>query len=253
MATIIQRQKAQPINMGRPTPNGPGEGPKGFSIIWDFTTAPGVVQSYNADNASMGINAVQSVFIDNSNNSASALLTVSGTNQKINMPPYSQGIMPLLLSGDTGVAVSMVTAGTVQIPMTFLNVQHDGIIWSAQGNVIVGTVAVSGSVTELNQLVVMTAKNGSVAVANTAVQAIAANGNRKGLFIQNPTDETGEGGIAAREPIYINFGGAGGVNDGISIELQPGGSFQMAAGGVTSQAIWINAATAGHKFIAWEY
>jgi hypothetical protein len=248
MATLIQRQKALPINFGKITPV--AEGPRGFTVVFDFTGAPGT-QSVNLDNSSMGISSVQSVFIDNSNNASSMLLTVNGTNQKINMPPLSQGFMPVLLSGDTGVSVAVTTAGTVPIPIQFLNVQHDGLIWSAQGNVIVGTVAVSGTVTANNPTGVETDKHTNIAVGGTSVQVMAANGARKGIFIQNPTDEAGQN-IAAREPLYISFGGAAGVNDGISIELQPGAAFAMNAGGVTTQAIFANAATANHRFIAWE-
>lgn len=249
MATLIQKMKALPVNFGKDVPK--GEGPRGFTVTFDFTAGPGT-QNFNMDNASMGITVVQSVFFDNSNNSSAATLQVNGTSQKINFPPLCQGFMPLLLSGDTGINVSVSTAGTVPIPITFLNVPHDGIIYSSQGNIIVGTVAVSGTVTANNPTLIGTDKHSNIAVGGTSVQVMAANGNRKGFFIQNPTDEVGQN-IAAREPLFIYFGGAAGVDDGISIELQPGGSLAMGAGGVPTASINVNAATTNHRFIAWEW
>lgn len=247
MATILQRIKALPLNIGTKAK----EGPKGFTVTFDFTGAPGT-QQLNLDNASMGISTVQAVFFDNSKNASPTTLQVNGTSQAITFPPQSQGFMPLLLSGDTGVNVSVTTAGTVPVPITFLNTNDAGsVIYSSQGNVIVGTTVVSGTVTALSPTGVETAKNGNIAVGGTAVQIVPANANRKSIIIQNPTDETGQN-IAARESLFINFGAAGGVNDGIAIELQPGGMFIMGDGGISTQAIYANAATAAHRFIAWE-
>lgn len=251
MATLVQRQKAMPTNFGKPIPM--AEGPRTFGVTFDFTAAPGT-QTFALDNASMGVTSIQSVFIDNSNNSSTALFSVNGSPQIINMPPFSQGIMPLLLAGDTGINVTVVTAGTVKIPVLFMNVQHDGLIWSAQGNVIVGTVAVSGAITANNPTAVPTSKAGAIAAGGASQQLMAANGARKGLMIQNPTDEVGQGGIAAREALYLNFGAsAAGVDDGISIELQPGGALFLTQGAIPTSAINVTAATIGHKFIAFEF
>jgi hypothetical protein len=76
---------------------------------------------------------------------------------------------------------------------------------------------------------------------------MAANGARKSFFIENPITVLGQN-IANPENIFINYTSASGVEDGVSVELGPGG---MPVGPVVStEAITVNAQTLGHRYIA---
>jgi hypothetical protein len=83
--------------------------------------------------------------------------------------------------------------------------------------------------------------------ANASQPVAAANPARKALYIENPT--------TAAEPLYVNFTGAAsdstsGTNS--SISLAPGGSYVDPPGFVTTEAVNVTSATAGHQFVCKE-
>ena len=95
-----------------------------------------------------------------------------------------------------------------------------------------------------------TDRSGSITAGGTSQTLASANTARKQIVIENPSSATGQN-ISAAESLYINFTGAGGVDNGTSIELVPGGSY-VSGTPVSTQAITVNAATTGHVFIAKE-
>ena len=105
----------------------------------------------------------------------------------------------------------------------------------AAGSITV-TTGNSGTVTD---------RSGTVTTGGTNQQIMGANANRKYLLIENPP--------LAAETLFINLSGAASTSDGKSIQLAPGGSFEMTIGTyISTEAINVTAATMGHVFIAKE-
>lgn len=247
MATLLPAQKAIPI--GLDPLDMPGEGGRAYQINIDFTATGAPLQSFTIDNHTTGLKSIQTAFIDNSNNSASTVIQVQGANQKLTCPPYSQGFFPILALGPS-LNLTAQSAGDVYVPVTFLNVPMPLGIWNVQNpGLVQGTIPVSGTIAAGPTLGAYGNFSGAIAVANTSQLLAAANGQRKRIFIQNPTSATGQG-IAAAEPLFVNFGAAAGVDDGNSFELQPGAALDTGLGPLSSEQINVVAATAGHRFIA---
>jgi hypothetical protein len=247
MATIINSQKAMPVSIKRDVPV--VEGAKGFIINFDFTSSSLFSLVINAHD--YGISFIQTLFIDNSNSSTSTTITFVGTTQKVVCPAYSQGFFPILLNGPQ-LSATISCSGSVVVPIQFINQYIEMYLWSVQTpGSIPGTVTISGTVTTNPLAVTMTSKAGNIAAGGSSQTLMAANGLRRGLFIQNPTDETGQG-IANREPLYINYTSAAGVNDGVSIELQPGAALTFNGNTCPTSLVTVNAATTSHKYIAFE-
>jgi hypothetical protein len=79
---------------------------------------------------------------------------------------------------------------------------------------------------------------------------VVATGGINGGYLTNPTLYTDQG-ISVAEPLYISPvsstpGSAPGAGNGTTFVLYPGQTFPFIPGQVT--AIWVNAATSGHKF-----
>ena len=222
----------------------PSEGSRGFPSQFDFTTVQSA--SANFDLGTIGLSLVQGIFIDNSNSPAATAFTILGTQQKIVIPPYSQGFAPVMQLG-ASLQLQASSAGAVIIPFTLLNAPVDLMIWSVAGiGNQSGVVTVSGSVTSNPPPVAWNDKSITLAAAGVSQQSAAANGSRKRIMIVNPASAAGQN-IANAESCFINFGAAAGVNDGISIELLPGGSFDSAGGPCPTAALNINAATISHR------
>lgn len=192
-----------------------------------------------------GIDMIQSMFIDNSDNSEEINI-VFDNNFEITCPPYAMGIFPLLLSGDSGIGFIATSSGGVFVKAWFTNTREQPAVWVA-GYPIAGTINVTGSV-----LYATPTKGAFVDASATyagpgSEQLIAADGNRIAWVIKNPATPTGQG-IAAPEPVYINFGAAAAIGNPSSIELLPGETISaMTLGLSTTQVInWI-AATVGHQ------
>ena len=141
------------------------------------------------------------------------------------------------------------TSGTAIVLATGANAGD--IVDVVSLGIISGTVTVDGTTTAQPLTGSYTNRSGSIATANTSQQLAAANGSRRRLFIQNPYNAAGQG-IGAAESLYINFTSSAVVNDGDSIEILSGASFDTGTGPVSTELVNIVAATAGHKFIAKE-
>lgn len=125
----------------------------------------------------------------------------------------------------SGVAVS--TLGNLQT--LGFNYIYNGTSWDRW----------TGAITQIGTS--GTDRSGSIAVANTSQQAMAANTSRTEAWVANPS--------ALTESIFINITGAAAVVNGQgSIEIPPGTGW---AGSVTNQ-INVIATTAGHVYTAGE-
>jgi hypothetical protein len=191
------------------------------------------------------------MFIDNSVNASAIAITVAPSNTVVYVPPYSQAFYPIL-SAPPGLQLQATSAGAVVVQCQLLNFSPELMVWSVQGQgTVTNTVNVQGTVTATPQIAAYTNRSGSVAVANTSQALMGANGARKRLIIENPSSPAGQN-IANVESLFINFTAAAGVDDGTSFEILPGGIFDSGLGPVSSEAVTVNAATAGHRYIARE-
>jgi len=127
-----------------------------------------------------------------------------------------------LLSGGIANAVApTLTAGT-----------QSSLLLDLAGNLKVAVNPVSSAI-------VSNSVSGSITAGGTAQVLVAANPNLKKLIVQNPTNAT--------ESIFIDFGAY--TSDDVALEIEPGQKLIL-DGAVPSDAIYINAATTGHKFSA---
>ena len=101
------------------------------------------------------IDNIQSMFVDNSANSASVSATFSLSNQKVVIPPYSQGWIPIIAPKPAKVAFA--STGGVNVPFFFVNVPMPAEVWSTLqstgsggGIVLASGGTVLGSITELS-------------------------------------------------------------------------------------------------------
>ena len=228
-----------------PVPNMrvPVQGAQALPIVVDLTVNTAVDGSLEAAYESGVFDFPQSVFIDNSGNGSTLTLLFPGAGpvgQSIVVQANWQGIFPSSPAmGDPRFSVS--SAGGVKIPITFYNVPMPYFSWGP----------ITATATFATPQASFTDRSGSITTGGTSQQLAAINANRKRIIIENPASATGQN-IATAESLFINFTTAAGVNNGTSIELIPGGTFDSGSGPVSTQAITVNAATIGHVYIAKE-
>lgn len=206
----------------------------------------------------VGLDMVNGVFIDNSNNTSGFTLLNPDTGDLKFIPANSQALLSLI-TAKSGDAITFVGASTggIDVPIIFTNVApNSDIIWStvAAGQII-GAVTVQGQVTALPYASVgINAANETILVANTAQPLFVANAARKGLFIANPASGPSQGlGAVAPESIFIEFGANPAINGSPgTIEISPGG-FYNPLQSVDTRAVNIIAASANHVFCAIQY
>ena len=121
-------------------------------------------------------------------------------------------------------------------------------VWDESG---VGTGPFSFGQTSSSEGVVTTDRSSTMAVGGTSQQLAVANNSRRRLIVMNPSDAAGQG-IGVAESVYINFGAAAGINNGTSIEINPGGWWDSGIGPAPADQVNINASTTGHRYIAKE-
>lgn len=96
----------------------------------------------------------------------------------------------------------------------------------------------------------LTDRSGTMTAGATAQSLAGANAARKYLLITNPLTAT-EQGIAAAETLWINFTTTA-VRTQPSIPLEPGQTFVMEAGYVSTEAISVISTTIAHVYVAKE-
>ena len=176
---------------------------------------------------------IQTMYVDNSLNSASLILKFNGLYQTVTVPPFSQGTFPVLVPR-TNPKFSAKSTGGITIDIYLLNVPLPYAVWGASA---------SGGQSGVNRGT-FTDDSGTITVGGTSQQVMAANASRKGLMIQNPSTAT--------ESLFVNFGAAA-TTTGNSVELLPGGTFWEDAGMVSTETVNVVAATGGHAFMAKEF
>lgn len=182
-----------------------------------------------------GLDTVQTVYIDNSINPAALSLQLDN-GQFLEILGGQQAFLPILFSGQVLniIATSLVATGALPT-LTFLNVRIPPEVWSASATI--GTAGLGGT----GMLASITA----LTAGGSSQLLIAGNSARKAFNIRNPALAASQG-IAAAEPVYLQFGGAAAVNSGY--ELLPGESVSSVSLGYNfTGQINFNAATTGHN------
>lgn len=215
------------------------------------------------------LKTIQSIFFDNSQVNGTTQVYIPAFNQLLSLPPNSQGFFPVLsplLSGGVMLVTSTAASGVANVLLlnTYFQAQTWSTLNSSQGSsipvsdaILDATVSAGNTATANKQTVktvlaqlTATDRSGTITVANQSQQLAAANASRQGLELQN-IDGTNLEGLW-----YNPSGGAAVVGGAGSFELAaasspnyPGGFVKI----ITSNAVNVIAATAGHKFSAIEY
>ena len=87
--------------------------------------------------------------------------------------------------------------------------------------------------------------SGTITTGGTSQQALAANPNRKGFCIYNPSSNT--------ESLFYDLGVAATITDPKSIEVTAGNGQCIGGLGVWTGTVTLNATTTGHGFIVYEF
>jgi hypothetical protein len=154
--------------------------------------------------------------------------------------------------------LSILTAGAYTANPTTLTAEPvtGASLSGAQLNIVMGvvsaTITTPGIVTAVpaNPVAQTSSSGGELARQGLSQTLMATNGARKSFFIQNPMTVLGQN-IANTENLFTNYTSASGAEDGVSIELGPGGSVPVGPV-VSTEAITVNAQTLGHRYIARE-
>lgn len=183
---------------------------------------------------------VQSVFVDNSLNTAELRFIVGGAQQVLVIPAYAQGTFPMYAPNQT--RLRAICANSIDIPIQLCNFPQPYLIWNDTQALLASILAALGGGAGSTTYVDFSS---TVTLGGTSQVAIAANAARKRLLIVNPSTNTN------LESIFVNFGAAAqlGVN---SREVVPGSSFELSGSNVTTQSINIISATTGTNFVAKE-
>ena len=106
----------------------PMEGPRVIPISLDFT----IFDTYNIDFTTQQISnqfsMCQTVYVDNSDNSAAFSLTCGVTGQRLIWPPNSMGYLPVL-QPNPPVFVASTTVAAVIVTVQFMNFYMPPIVW----------------------------------------------------------------------------------------------------------------------------
>lgn len=216
------------VRAGFPVWNGlaPEEGPKMLKIDLDFATRGTIEVELYTENTQAQFQFAQTVYIDNTTNTAPLLLIAAVTGQRITVPAGGGIIAPFFSLDQTQVRVTSVAgAGTAQL--IFLNVPLPAWSFSA---VAEGAQAPLSPGTD---------KSGTIAAAGVAQSMAAANPNRRTLTGQN---------ISAND-LWINeMGGLAAIATPGSYRVATFETFAIA----TNRAVSIIGGTLGQGWTATE-
>lgn len=226
------------------------EGRKSITTIIDFsiglTFRLDLTQIQQMQN---WIRSVQCLYVDNLDNTVAKTITMGVTNQRITVPAGAQGYFPILQTNPPVLQFQSENADTLKIQI--LNFFLPPAMWGVNGSIagvvetsdaILDSTVTSGFVnTKTNPVDITPADDsGSIAAANTPQLAIAANPTRKRFTIFNPDTAT--------ETLYMRWGSAAAG----PIPILPGGGWDESGTSCVQDAIYLEAATIGHDFTAYE-
>jgi hypothetical protein len=206
---------------------------------------------------------IQTIFIDNSQNNGYVEVSNPLFNQSFALPAGYQGYFPILAPLISGSKFFVTSTGNEQVSVIFLNSLMPLASWAATvtppstGNPLAVSDAILEAcvsanrinTTEIQAQATAVDVSGTITTGGTAQLLLAQNNARRGFFIEN-IDPTAQEGLWFGFSAGITPGSAGAYGLGTSSGINyPGGSYQ----GIVSNAIYIVAATTGHKFSAFSW
>lgn len=207
----------------------PTEGPKAIPQTLDFTTVNTIIVDFTSAMSQGRITAIQTLWMDNSQNEQPVQITIEGTQQIVTFPAGAQGTIPIIAANRP--KFICVSNGAVALQTVWLNVPMPAALWfPAQG---AGTVASAAATTSIT--------TGGDAQTVWAAGAVPAGG----AVVLNP--------VGAAESLFVDIVQAAtdvspAVN-GTTVELTAGNDFVIPPG--FQGTVSVNAATTGHHFVAY--
>lgn len=113
----------------------PKQGNRELPVVLDFTATGTIFDNLSQEMSIGQIDMVQSVFIDNSDNAATLILTFLDTLHRIEAQPNSQGIYPVITQGQ--VNYKAVTSQGQKVTIIFSNVEKKYTTWGPTPGVTV--------------------------------------------------------------------------------------------------------------------
>ena len=107
----------------------PCNGPRAVPFKANFNLASQYDFNFTAAQQGGQIDSVQTVYVDNSANTAALTLTIDGTQQSIVIPPNSCAYLPIVAPLAT--VIHATTTGLVTVYLAFLNFYIPPTVWSA--------------------------------------------------------------------------------------------------------------------------
>jgi hypothetical protein len=218
----------------------PCNGPKSCPVPLDFS----VTTSWQLDLTNLNLQgymeAVQTMFIDNSLNAQSLSILCSVTNQNIIIPPQSQGYVPTLQPNPS--VLTLTTTGAVLVTVQLLNFYIPPAVWSINLGAIPSALVVNNTLktTDTPLGTTFVDKSGTIAVGGTVQLLMASNASRKRFIVHNPS--------TAAEILQICFG----LSTAGRIDLIAGATWDDSGSTVAQDAVFVVAATGAHAFKAYE-
>jgi hypothetical protein len=222
MAVASGAAAAFPVGFGYYPP----EGSRVVSAQYNFATQLAFAEDLSQLVARGVETSIQSAYIDNSANSFNVTLTIGGTLQVLNIPPFACGIFPVFFTGTP--AFSIVSAGNVNnavlgtaalTRVLLLNVPASPDLWNA------ATVIDGGQQTIIGQQASFQAKVGAGRLAKIIVNTAIAVGSvafcdfaSTGTTNQGNTVHTLASGTTAGTVVTLDWP----VKNGIAINFNGG-------------------------------
>lgn len=204
----------------------PEGGARAIGFQLDFINFGSNIVDFTYAYENTNFKEVMGIFVDNSSNPQTLTIQAQQSpQQKIVVPPFSQGTFPVLAPIRPKFTLS--SSGSVVVGVVFTNIPLSCCVWSCQ---------TPGTPT--------TPTNFTVPVADTAVNPWGTLHVTAGGFIYNPTSN---GAIS----IYVDFVNTAQVaspgTHGTNVDLAPGDSIPIPTGVIS---VSVNCHTAGTPFVA---
>lgn len=143
----------------------PKEGPRAIPLQFDFTVQASYAVDLQIQQASQKFSFIQTVFVDNSNNTSALSLQFDILNQTINVPARMQGYFPVLVVNPPRMVAT--SAGGTKATVFLLNFPVAPAMWPGTGSALTFDA------------------NGNLLVSDTKIEAAIANGRMQSQMFGN--------------------------------------------------------------------
>jgi len=234
-----------PVPLG--TPADCRLGRRSIHVTVDFTLGATFKLDLSQVQSQGAMDSVQTLYIDNSNNTFGLTITLGVSLQNVIIPAGAQGYIPVL-QPNPPILIFTTLGGTPLVEIQLMNFFLPPCIWYTNGMPIIDLTLLplimnGGLNVNTTPLTLTSPSDGSGTITTGGVpqSLFAIKANRKRLLICNPSTAT--------EVLQFCYG----TNTAGRIDLPPGTSWNEADVAVSGDQIWIVAATTSHAFVAYEW